>query len=329
MPYREARVMVFGASGFIGRWVARALCRLGARPYLPVRESAEAKQTFLRYCITGEIINADLRQLESVENTVRRIAPDVIFNLAGYGIDRSERDEASAYQINAHLVKVICEALARSRKSSWRGQRMIHAGSALEYGKAGGNLAETSPVHPTTLYGKSKLLGTHFLSQCCREQGIKGLTARLFTVYGPGEHPGRLLPALLDAAKTGTSLPLTSGLQKRDFTYVEEVAEGLLRLGLCTVKGGDVVNLATGQLTTVRGFAKTAAELLGIPDHRLLFGSVPVREEEMRHDEVAVARLRDLTGWMPQTTIREGIGRTRNFEQGDGKTISNSAINQE
>ncbi len=138
------------------------------------------------------------------------------------------------------------------------------------YGKAGGDLAEDGPALPTTLYGRTKLQGTRVLAEGGPALGLRAITARLFTVYGPGEHPGRLLPALLQAARTGRPLELSAGTQCRDFTYIEDVAEGMLRLGR---SAGDntIVNLATGRLTSVRTFAETAAGILGIACSNLRF----------------------------------------------------------
>jgi UDP-glucose 4-epimerase len=116
-------------------------------------------------------------------------------------------------------------------------------------------------------------------------------------------------------AKSGESLPLTAGGQKRDFTYVDDVAEGLLRLGLTEHGRGEVVNLATGRLTTVREFAETAARILNLPLERMEFGSIPTRSEEMEHEEVSLARLRRMTGWSPTTNVAEGIRRTLDFDR--------------
>ena len=125
----------------------------------------------------------------------------------------------------------------------------------------------------------------------CGSAGLQALVARLFTVYGPGEHEGRLLPTLLNAARTGQPAELTNGLQQRDFIYVEDVAEGLLRLGLSCGTPGEVVNLATGHLTTVRECAETAARVLSLSAERLRFGTLPTRAEEMQHDPVTLDRL--------------------------------------
>jgi dTDP-glucose 4,6-dehydratase len=315
LDYGDVPVAVLGATGFVGRWVARALCNRGALLNLIVRDAAAAESIFSSYDVHGTLFEIDLLKPGAVLALYRKIKPVVTFNLAGYGVDRSERDEQTANQINAHLVEQVCEAVSTILDPHWQGQDIIHAGSALEYGTIGGDLDEISVPHPTTLYGRSKLAGTLALAERCKAGGIKGLTARLFTVYGPGEHAGRLLPSLIETAASGADILLTAGTQKRDFTYIEDVAEGLLRLGLANTAPGAVVNLATGRLIKVREFVKTAAGILHIPDDRLRLGALPTRPEEMEHAQVTVERLRQLTGWVPGTALREGIRKTVEFER--------------
>lgn len=312
--YLGARALVFGAGGFIGRWVARALQEQGADVFLVVRDVTLAERILSQYGVTGEIIHADLLESERISDLIRSIQPQITFNLAGYGVDRSERDETMSYRINAHFVKSLCKSIAMNQSLTWRGQCLVHAGSALEYGSAGGNLREDAPVKPDTVYGKSKLGGSSLLQQFCIRHGFRGVTARLFSVYGPGEHAGRLLPAIVECARIGLTLPLTAGLQRRDFTYVEDVAEGLLRLGLSATCPGDIVNLASGKLTSVRKFARSAALALGIPNQRLAFGAIPARYEEMQHEKVSIDRLRQVLNWVPETSVPEGIRRTLSFD---------------
>lgn len=311
--YRNLKVLVLGASGFIGRWVARLLYADGANVFLNVRDRLMSQKVFDQYGVFGEIIVSDLSDPVLVQEVIHEVKPSIIFNLAGYGIEPSERDQDTAYLVNAELVNTFSEAMSTVRDPNWGGQDIIHVGSALEYGKIRGDLREDSLANPTTLYGKTKLVGTKNLEKCCDLFGIKGLTARLFTVYGPGEHPGRLLPSIMKLEENDGSLQLTAGEQKRDFTYVEDVADGLLRLGLTTGKHGKIVNLATGKLTSVRTFAETAANVLRIPGEKLNFGALPTRPEEMHHDPVTIERLKQFTGWVPPTNISAGVYKTKAF----------------
>lgn len=320
--YHGVRVAVLGASGFVGRWVAHELCRLGARRSLVVRDRKAARRVFLDHDITGDIFEVDLvRSPQAIGPLLREIQPSVTFNLVSYGVDPSERDEETAYQTNAHLVDEVCKAIAKVQAPEWKGCDMVHVGSASEYGAIGGDLSEDLIPHPTTLYGRSKLQGTQRLAHNCQSTSMEGLTARLFTVYGPGEHPGNLLPSLFETARTGLPLELTVGRQERDFTYVSDVVEGLLRLGVTQGNQGDVVNLATGVLTTVHRFAKVAAHLLGLPPEHLRFGIDPVHSQGFVHQPATLSRLRKLTGWVPSTGIAEGVCRT--MELGRLRQVSN------
>lgn len=320
--YHNTRVLVLGASGFIGAWVARGLCGAGAQVYVSARDARRARSVLSRFGVHGEFAEVDVRDERAVERLLRDVQPTVTFNLAGYGVDPTERDERTAYAVNATLVDTLCHAISAVRDRNWPGLDLVHVGSALEYGAVGGILAEDTPPRPTTDYGRSKLEGTRRLANACANLGLKGITARLFTVYGPGEHDGRLLPSLLEAAGNHAPLKLTHGRQKRDFTYVEDVVEGLLRLGRATPKPGEIVNLATGRLTSVREFAELAADIIHIPPGNLEFGAIPTRVEEMEHAEVRVGRLRQLVGWIPSESLATGIRKTVEFQLNASSTAS-------
>ena len=248
-----------------------------------------------------------------------RLRPAIVFNAIGYGVDRSERDGELARRINAELPAELARAVAAARAGDWSGAALVHVGSALEYGEIGGDLREDSPPRATTLYGSTKLAGTRALRQAAGELGLAAPTARLFTVYGPGEHAGRLLPSLMEAAIESADLPLTAGEQLRDFTWIGDVAEGLLRLGAQPCPPGRVFNLATGTLTSVRAFVETAAAELGIAPTRLRFGALPTRSEEMSHGPVNVERLRAALGWTPPTGVAAGVRLARDFAADPGR----------
>ena len=312
-PYAGTRALVLGGSGFIGRWVSHALAITGADVTISARDPERATDVLARQGVDARVLPGALRRERDVRALIERAAPAVVFNLMGYGVDRRERDDAEMMLINRDVVRWIAESIAETPAGAWTGIRLVHAGSALEYGAVDGDLDESVSGRPTESYGRSKLAGTDALSDVIARTGLRGVTARLFTVYGDGEHEGRLLPSLLHAAEAREPLALSGGQQRRDFTYVRDVAEGLLRLGAASVPCETIVNVATGRITSVREFVEIAAGVLALDAHLLRFGALPSRPEEMPHARVATERLRRVTGWTPRTSIAAGVRDTRDF----------------
>ena len=312
--YRGVSALVLGASGFIGSWTARALHARGASVIVSARTEQRARSAFGSLGWNPRVEVADLSAAGSVARLVNATQPSIVFNLAGYGVDRSERDVALMTALNSRLTEELCEALAKRDEGVWSGVGLVHAGSAAEYGPVDGTIVETSTECPISDYGRTKLEGTRALQRLSLASGLNAVVARLFTVYGPGDYPDKILSALMHTATAGGRLQLTGGRQRRNFTYVEDVAEGLLRLGLSAPQQGEVVHLAGTYVVSVREFAETAADVVGLDPGRLDFGALPDRDDEMWHGEVDCARLRALISWMPQTGIREGIRRSWEFE---------------
>lgn len=308
------RVAVLGATGFVGRWVAREASRAGADVWLVARDELAAAAVAARYDIRGSVVRLDVLHADDLARFYRDVRPELTCNLIGYGVDRRETDPALAEALNVDLVRRLLDLVpAGAAASDWPGLHLVHTGSALEYGAAGGHLAEDSVVNPTTVYGQTKLAATRLVEAAVAAGTLRAVTARLFTVYGPGEHEGRLLPSILSARASTAVVPMTDGLQQRDFTYVGDVAEGTIRAALEPTARWATVNLATGQLHTVREFVARAEAVLGLPAGRFHFGALPTRVEEMTHGAVTLERVRTWLRWVPSTGIAEGVAATVRF----------------
>ena len=286
------RALVLGASGFIGRWVARELTQRSVSVIGAVRDAREGREVLERWGVRANVVAVDLAQPGTAADLVTRLAPTHVYNLAGYGVDRHERDEALAERLNHELARELAVACARSEQ--WGGATLLHAGSALEYGAAEGVLDESTEPAPTTVYGRTKLAGTRALAVTASTRGTRAVVARLFTVFGHGELDARLFPTLRAAARSGATVDLTAGEQRRDFAFVGDVASALVDLADASFSPGEIVNVATGHVFAVRVFAETVARVLGMPVEHLRFGALATRAEEMPHTGVSTARLEAL-----------------------------------
>jgi UDP-glucose 4-epimerase len=306
---------VTGATGFIGRRVARRLVDEGAKVAIVVRAK---KRLDPHLAAQARVLNHDLTHAGGFASAIAESRPSIVFNLAAYGVSKTEKDDVTAHRVNMLAVGEAIEGIAMITGDAWAGARLVQAGTALEYGSIEEPLDENAQPLPTTTYGQTKLAATTIIQYARDEVRFPSVTARLFTVFGPGEREGRLFPTLLAAARGTGRIPLSDGTQSRDWTYVEDAATALLRLGLVPrdhlVSGlypfdAPAINLASGNLTSVREFVLAAAKELGIDPGRLGFGDLPQLPTEMGHGPVPVCRLQAALGWLPPADPADGLAR--------------------
>jgi nucleoside-diphosphate-sugar epimerase len=292
-------VLVLGGTGFVGRHVTSGFGELGHAVWAVVRDRGAASDLFGAPSQVT-VIERDLTEHDALADVFKDVTPDLAINCVGYGIDRGEVDEEAAERLNAWLPRRLVEVASQATSSRQNHPVLIHLASDFERRV------------PERIYGRTKALGSAGFAAACCQLGVRGVIARLFTLYGPGEHSGRLLPSLLQMALGDDTLDLTDGGQLRDFTYVEDVATGVVRLAGADFEIGETVDLGTGENTSVREFASQAALALGIDATRLRFGALSRRDEDTASvaRPADVRRMRELTGWRPATTIAAGVTQT-------------------
>jgi nucleoside-diphosphate-sugar epimerase len=184
-----------------------------------------------------------------------------------------------------------------------RGRRFLIAGTCAEYDwRYGYCVEDLTPLAPSTLYGTAKHATYLLARELAAQHGVSWAWARLFFLYGPHEHPARLVPSVIRALSEEREIPCSHGTQLRDFLYVADAAGALAALLDSSVAGA--VNVASGQPVAVRDVVAEIAKQFGRPD-LVNFGAIDSREPPAVL--ASVSRLQEAVDWGPVYSLEEGL----------------------
>jgi GDP-4-dehydro-6-deoxy-D-mannose reductase len=291
------RVLVTGATGFVGRWLSEELRANGHTP-IAAPSSREL----------------DITDAGAVSELVRSAAPDAIAHLAAvsYAGDAT-RDPEHALAVNAGGTAAVIDAAAAAGRVP-----VLVSGSSEVYGRPDAGpvpLREDHPLRPTQAYGRSKLEQEQVAIQRASEAAVPVVVTRSFNHTGPGQRTDFVAPALakrvLLARDEGRTVVRVGNLDvDRDLGDVRDVARAYRMLldGLVGghVPSGTVVNVATGRAIAIRRVLALIAEIVGIDV------TPEVDPELVRANDAPVivgdpTRLRSLTGWSPLIPIERTL----------------------
>lgn len=297
-----ARILLTGGSGMIGAHLARRLVAGGHRVAVLARR-AETPPRLADLAGRLEILAADLTDRAAVRAAVARAAPEAVFHLASTPFNpppTSTRHLDVNVLGTDHLLDALAAAAPRAR--------VVYTGSAAQYG-SGDGLRETDPERPATLLGASKTAAAALLHAYGRLHGLVTVEVRLFTPYGPWERPGRLIPGTILSALRGEAVRIGHGGQERDYLYIDDVVDALVRTLEAPLAAGTVINVCSGEGVSVRTVAERVLALMGDPVP-LAVGALPTRADEIWKLSGDPAAARRLLGWAPRTGLDGGLRAT-------------------
>ena len=292
-------VLVTGAGGFIGRSVVESLLRHGASVVALVQD--ESQRAAVPAGAHVQVVVGDLCDPKALARALSGVAPRAVIHLAGRRVTGTPDDEAENERLNVDPTVGLVAGLDRSALEAF-----VFASSGEVYGPRPSPFVETMAPLPMTAYARAKLRAEGHLLSEHRDAGLPVVVARLAVAYGPGQPGAMLVPSLIEAARTARPVRMTAGEQTRDFVYVADVAEALVRLTRAPAAVGHVVNVGSGRATPIREVAQTLVAMLG---GRLVveLGAIPYRDGEQMEYCFDTSSLRSLTGYVPETTLADGL----------------------
>jgi nucleoside-diphosphate-sugar epimerase len=301
-----ANYLVTGGAGFIGSHLAEELVRRGERVRV-VDNLATGKRQNLAHVPSVEFIEGDLADLEVARRAVTGI--DYVLHQAAIpSVPRSVEDPITSNRAN---VDASLNILVAARDAGVK--RLVYAGSSSAYGNTPTlPKIETMATAPLSPYALQKLVAEQYCQMFTTLYGLETVTIRYFNVFGPRQDPSSpysgVISLFISALCDGRQPTIFGdGEHTRDFTYIANVVDGVLRA--CTADGasGEVINVATGRRISLNTLFNTIRELVGA---QLSPKYADPRPGDVKDSQADISKARRILGYQPSVTFEEGLART-------------------
>ncbi|MBF6593630.1 MAG: NAD(P)-dependent oxidoreductase [Thermaceae bacterium] len=296
-----ARVLLLGASGFLGRHIHQAL-RQEAQVASVVclgRKNRPASDPWVQH---------DLSQgsLEALVSIIQQAQPDVVINAVGSLVG----SVLELVEANVLVVAKIIEAVARAAPQA----RLVKLGSAGEYGVVETGIAvnEDSPTHPVSVYGITRLASAQLVALAKLEGRLDGVVLRVFNPIGaglPAENMlGRAASQMRQARKQGRDYIEMGPLGAyRDFVDVRDVARAVVKAALAAPLEAPILNVGSGQAVCNRELVQLLAATAGFQGQILEANPAPARSASVNWIQADISRIRQTLGWEPIYSLKDSV----------------------
>lgn len=301
-----AAFLVTGGAGFIGSHLVDALVASGARVRV-VDNLSTGHRRNLAHLANVEFVLGDLAEFD----VARRAVEGMEYVLHQAAVPSVPRSVAEPLRVHRANVEATLNVFVAARDA--RVRRVVYAGSSSVYGDSPSlPKHEDLPPRPLSPYALQKLIGEQYARLFFELYGLETVTLRYFNVFGPRQDPtspySGVVSLFLRALAEGRRPTIYGdGEQTRDFTYVDNVVEAVLRA--CTRPGiaGAVINVAMGQAISVNQLLATLCKLWG---RTVEPRYAEPRPGDVRHSQADISRARALLGYEPRVGFEEGLRRT-------------------
>ncbi|HYT66178.1 MAG TPA: SDR family oxidoreductase [Vicinamibacterales bacterium] len=301
-----AKYLVTGGAGFIGSHISEELVRRGHA--VRVADSLiTGKRSNLAHLQRIEFLEGDLADEAFAKRAVEGMEY-VLHQAAIPSVPRSVNDPLTTNRAN---VDATLNVLVASRDAGVK--RLVFAGSSSAYGNTPTlPKREDMPSNPLSPYALQKVIGEQYMQMFTRLYGLETVSIRYFNVFGPRQDPSSPYSGVISVFATALIENRSpkihgDGEQTRDFTYVANVVDGVLRA--CDAEGasGEVINVATGGRISLNELFRTMRELIGATADPTY---LEARPGDVRDSQADIAKAKRILGYTPKVSFEEGLRQT-------------------
>jgi nucleoside-diphosphate-sugar epimerase len=302
-----ANWLVTGGAGFIGSHLAEALIARGDTVRVADSFITGNRRNLAVLDGRAELVEGDLADASVAARAVAGM--DYVLHQAAIpSVPRSVQDPLTSHRAN---IDATLQVLLAARAAGVR--RVVYAASSSAYGDTPTlPKHEDMPTSPLSPYALQKLVGEQYMQLFTALYGLETVSIRYFNVFGPRQDPSSpysgVIALFVTALLAGQAPTITGdGAQTRDFTYIANVVDGVLRAATAPDASGEVINVATGQQISIKALAETLATIIGVsipPVH------TAARAGDVRDSLADISKARRLLGYEPTVGLEEGLRRT-------------------
>ena len=299
-------VIITGGTSFIGLAVTETLLEQGCRIWTAVRPGSPNREKLPKH-ENLRPLDLSLEDMERLPEAARAAGLSekswpVFLHMAWDGVGSAGRSDRAVQEKN-----IRCSLMAVEAAAALGCGRFVFSGSQAEYGICRENTAEDHPCSPVSEYGKAKLEFGRQAEALCRKLAMDYVHARIFSVYGPGDHPWSLVETCLDRFLSGGRMELGPCTQMWNYLYVEDAARALVQLLLGKAPAG-VYNVAGEDTRPLRSFIEEIYGLCGRTGS-YVYGDRPPNAEGVVSLQPDLTKFKEATGWNARVDFSEGIRR--------------------
>jgi UDP-glucose 4-epimerase len=307
----DTHILVTGGNGYVGQHLCQALLQRGARVSKIVRSSLSVPG------LPAAQYTLDLTERDKVDAVFAKLEPDYVIHLAG---SKNRINDVTKYSDSYNDNVTMSLNVIHACRSLVGFKRMIFLGTCDEYGHAPAPYSESQKTVPTGAYGLSKLAVTQILCGLFHSHQFPSVVLRPSVIYGPGQGKEMFLSALIQSLLAGNDFPMTAGEQRRDFVYIHDVIEAIVKvIEAGEHVNGELINIGAGVSHRVRDVAYKVADLIAPDSRRLIqLGAVEYRRSEVMEYSLVIDHAKEMLNWYPRTNLEEGLHQTiKHFKEHD------------
>lgn len=307
----KKKLLVIGGTGFLGSHVCREAIKKNYRVI-----SVSTKKTKFNLIKKVKYIKCDISNSATIKRKLN-FEVDYIINFGGY-VDHSDKNKT--YQSHFKGCKNLIDFYQKKKI-----KKFIQIGSSLEYGKTKSPHKEKTMTKKVILlksiYAKSKLLSTNYCMNAFKKFFFPVIVLRPYLVYGPGQKIDRLIPFIISKSLTNKTFPCSSGVQLRNFLFVEDFVKAIFKTLTKKNVNGEIINIGSNNNLKVKKVILMIKNYLN--SGKPMFGKIKLRKDESIKYYPSIKKAKNLINWKPLIQFEKGLIQTIKYykEKSDKKNI--------